>query len=110
VKHFGKRGMSLLGAVLVSCVERDGKVGLEYVFLDCIVERYSSQDNMQVHGVLTLLLHLIKAQYPDTTEISITLDNAACLASHDIIAYIHHLSKELEGFGLAVILWICTEA
>jgi hypothetical protein len=47
VKHFGKRGMSLLGAVLVSCVERDGKVGLEYVFFDCIVDRqYASNNNI----------------------------------------------------------------
>jgi hypothetical protein len=52
---------------------------------------------MQVLGVLTSLLPHIKAQYPDITEISIQSDNASCLASNDIIAYIHHLNKELEG-------------
>jgi hypothetical protein len=42
---------------------------------------------------LTSLLPLIKAQYPDTTDISIQSDNATSSASHDIIAYIHHLRR-----------------
>jgi hypothetical protein len=71
VEYFGKRGMSLLGAMLVRRVVRDGKVGLEYIFFDCIVERYSSQDNMQVLGVLTSLLPHIKELYPEITELSI---------------------------------------
>lgn len=33
-----------------------------------------------------------------------------CLASHDIIANIHLLNKELEGIGLTVVQWIYTEA
>jgi hypothetical protein len=81
--------MSLLGVVLVRRVGRDGKVGveqLESLFFDCIVERYSSRDNMQVLGVLTLLLPIIKAQSPNITEISIQSDNALYLSSHDIIA------------------------
>jgi hypothetical protein len=40
--------MSLLDAMLVRHVESDDKVGLEYIFFDCIVERYSIKDNMQV--------------------------------------------------------------
>jgi hypothetical protein len=110
VEYFGKRGMSLLGAMLVRRVVRDGKVGLEYVFFDCIVERYSSQDNMQVLGVLTSLLPKIKQLYPEITEISIQSDNASCLASHDNIAYIHHLNKTLEGLGMTVVQWIYNEA
>jgi hypothetical protein len=47
---------------------------------------------MQVLVALTPLLPLIKAQYPDT-EMSIQSDNASCLASHDIIAYIHHFRR-----------------
>jgi hypothetical protein len=100
--------VSLRGAMLVRRVERDGKVGLENVFLDCIVERYSSQDNIQVLGVLTSLLPLIKARYPDITEISIQSDNASCLASHDIAYTFTIWSKELEGLGLAVVQWIYT--
>jgi hypothetical protein len=63
---------------------------------------------MQLLGLLTSLLPLIKAQSSYITEISIP--QTMCLASHDIIAYIHHLNKELEGLGLTVVQWICTEA
>jgi hypothetical protein len=57
---------------------------------------------MQVIGVLTWLLPLVKAQYPDTFTISIKSDNASCLASHDSIACIHHLNKDLEALDLVV--------
>jgi hypothetical protein len=65
---------------------------------------------MQVLGALTSLLPLVKAQYPDIFTISIKSDNALCLASHDTIACIHHLNKELEGLGLVVAQLIYTEA
>jgi hypothetical protein len=39
VEYFGKRGMSLLGAMLVRKVERnDGKACLEYYFYNIVVE------------------------------------------------------------------------
>jgi hypothetical protein len=81
VQCFGKHGVSLLGAMLVKCVESDGKIGLEYVFFYCLVERDSIQDNMQVPGVLTSLLPLMKTQYPDINEISVLSlsNNASCL-------------------------------
>jgi hypothetical protein len=90
--------MSLLGAMLVRKVERDdGEPSLEYHFYDIAVDQYSSQDNMQVLGIMTSLLPLIKQDFLDITEISIQSDNASCLASHDVIPYIHHLNKELEN-------------
>jgi hypothetical protein len=64
---------------------------------------------MQLLGVLMPLLPLIKAQYLDLSTISIQSENASCLASHNIIACIHHLNKELEGLGLTVVPWIHTE-
>jgi hypothetical protein len=68
--------------------------------------------SLPVYGVMTLLLPLIKAQYPlDIIEISNQSENAPCLASHYIIAYIHHLNKRgLEGLGLTLVQWIYTEA
>ncbi len=65
---------------------------------------------MQVLGVLTPLLPLIKKLYPEITELTIQSDNASCLASHDIIAYIHHFNKELADIGLRVIQWIYIDA
>jgi hypothetical protein len=57
---------------------------------------------MQVLGVLASLLPLIKTLYPEITEPSIKSDNVSCLASHDIIAYMHYLNKELADTCLAV--------
>jgi hypothetical protein len=37
-------------------------------------------------------------------------DTASCLASHDIIAYVHQSDKEPDGLGLTVVQWIYTEA
>jgi hypothetical protein len=72
IEYSGKHGMSLLGAMLVSRrVEGDSSVGLGYIFFDCTVKIYSSQDNMQVLGVLSSLLRLTKVQCLDITEISI---------------------------------------
>jgi hypothetical protein len=105
-----REGMSLLGAMLVRRVVRDGKVGLEYIFFDCIIDKYSSQDNMQVLGVPTSLLPLIKKLYPEINELTVQSDNASCLASRYIIAYMHHLNKELADIGLKVIQWTYTEA
>jgi hypothetical protein len=89
--------MSLLGKMLVRRVERDSRVGLEYEFFHCIVERYSRQDIMQVLGVMASLLPLIKAQYPGITAISIQVDNASCLASHDIIHRLHSPFEQGAG-------------
>jgi hypothetical protein len=96
--------MSLIGDMLVSRVERSGEVGVEYL------DEYSSQDNMQVLDVLTLLLPLKKDQYPNIAETSIQSENVSCLASHDSIACIHCLNKGLEGLGLTVVYWIYAEA
>ncbi len=58
---------------------------------------------MQVLAALTSFLPLIKAQYPEITEISIQSDNTSCLASHDSIACIHHLKQELDGLLIQVV-------
>jgi hypothetical protein len=68
--------MSSLGAMLVRHIERDGKVGLEYIVFECIVERYSSQDNIEVLGVRVrsskfatfLTFHYNQRTQPDRLE------------------------------------------
>jgi hypothetical protein len=56
--------------------------------------------------LLKSLLPLTNKQYPDITEISVQSDNASCLASHNIITYIHRLNKRLEDLGLTAAEWI----
>ena len=49
LEYFGKKGMSLLGAMLVRRVVKKIKdkdvIGLEYIFYDTIIQNYSLQDN-----------------------------------------------------------------
>lgn len=63
--------MSLLGAMLGRRVVRDGNVGFEYIFFDCIVERYLRQDNIQILGAQTSPLPLIKDLNPEITDFTI---------------------------------------
>ena len=73
-----------------------------------VVDKYSSQDNVQVLAIVTALLKLLNVDFPELANIMIGSDNASCLASHDIIAYIHYLNKEIQG--IKVSKWIYTEA
>jgi hypothetical protein len=81
IEYFGKRGMSLLGGMLVRRVTRlkggIERLGLEYTFIDTVIDKYSSQDNLRVMAAMTLVIKLIKTKFPGIKEISIGSDNAS---------------------------------
>ena len=127
VEYFGKRGMSLLGFMLIRRInkkvkkKKDNKMsasnetytdGLEYTFYDVIVENYSAQDNTQVMAVIEALLPFLKKKYPEIEEVVLGSDNASCFASHDAIPFINCLNKEYNeaNMNLSVRKWIYTEA
>ena len=68
MEYFGKRGISLLGSTFV----RQMKIiinniqieGLVYYLYDLVVHNYSSQDNVQVLAVVTVIMKKIKQIYP----------------------------------------------
>lgn len=96
VEYFGKKGMSLLGAMLVMRNKRmneDGieEIFLEHFFLDCIIEYYSTQDILQVLSTLSIIIKFIKQKWPQISLVTIQSDNAPCLASHDNIPFVFHL-------------------
>ena len=109
VEYFGKRGMSLLGFMLVRRIKNGDKKGLSYHYFDAVIDKYSSQDNMQVLGVLEAVCKLITREFPQLDEIMVVSDNASCLASHDNIPYVH---KQINpNFpNLKITKWIYTEA
>ena len=112
IEYFGKRGMSLLGFMLIQGVERIVKdeivQGLTYNFYDVVVDKYSSQDNVQVLDILQAMIVQIKEDFPEITELTLGSDNASCLASHDNIIFVHHLNDRLDG--IKVRNWLYTEA
>jgi hypothetical protein len=62
IEYFGKRGMSLLGGMLVRRVTRlkggIERLGLEYTFIDTVIDKHSSQDNLQVMAAMTQLFDM----------------------------------------------------
>lgn len=102
VEYFGKRGMSILGFMLTKRVVRLFKgvqtEGLEYHFYDVVVDKYSSQDDLQVLSILDKIIDQIKKDHPAIKELVLGSDNASCLASHDNIPFIHHRKRNGHWF------------
>ena len=113
IQYFGKRGISLLGAMLVRKVVRDGNAGFEYVFYDTLVKHYNTQDTTQVSDAFDILVERIKADFPELTDIIVQSENASCLASHNKIPYVHFANKSTGKYGINGVLvkiWLHTEA
>lgn len=116
VDYFGKKGMSLLGAMIVQWKEKfdfSGKLvenGFEHNFIDTVVGDYTGQDHVQVAAVIEILFHHIRTHIPGITEINIESDNASCFASQNHIPFILHLNEENKRHGIRISRWIFTEA
>jgi hypothetical protein len=116
VEYFGKRGMSLLGAMMVRRTTREingeMKTGLEYVFIDIVIDKYSTQDSVQVLAAMQVIVtEHIKQRYPEIRTVTLQSDNASCFATHDAIPFVHHLNAETRGdSNLQIVKWINTEA
>lgn len=112
VDYFGKKGMSLLGAMAVQYVEKDDKEGYEYHFLDFIFKGYSGQDNIQVASALDAIVKQVALRFPVVKEIIIQSDNASCFSSQELIPFVYHLNGEAASYGgwPRISRWLFTEA
>ena len=112
IEYLGKRGMSLLGFVLIEGTEKvikeETAKGITYHFYDVVVDKCSSQDNVKILGILQEMIPKIKQDFPLIEELVLGSDNASCLASHDNIIYIRHLNQKVDG--IKVTNWLYTEA
>ena len=100
VEYFGKRGMSLLGFMLIRRINKKNKddvgvTGLIYEFYDVVIKGYSAQDHVQVLAVVEAVVKLIKTDHPEIKSLMLGSDNASCLSLHDLIPYVHDLNKRL---------------
>ena len=108
IEYYGKKGMSLLGAMFVQCVRNyDGYTGVKYSFVDYVIKGYSAQDNTQVSSIIQLLLKFVKRKLTNVKEICLQSDNASCFISQNIIPYIYHLQ---HNESVKIVKWIVTEA
>ena len=107
VEYYGKKGMSVLGAMIVTWKTK----GFEYKFIDCVFKGYTGQDNIQMAAALELLIGIVQEQDTNIKEIIIQSDNATCFASQELIPFIYHLNGESrESENPIMSKWIYTEA
>ena len=109
VEYYGKKGMSVMGVMLVQWMENDdGKKGFKYSFVDYIVKGYSGQDNVQVAALIQEISSLVRNKFTAVKQICLQSDNATCFASQEMIPFIHHLNA--ENNTTRIVKWIFTEA
>ena len=105
--------MSLLGFMLVKQEKQKIKDvptdGLSYHFYDVVIDKYSSQNNIQVLSVLDAIIEQIAKDHPKVKQLMLGSDNASCLASHNNIPYIHHRNLRADS-SIFCKNWIYTEA
>lgn len=103
---FGKRGMPLLGAMLL-WVGEDRKLQSHYV--DMVLDNDGEQDVGTSMSLLDGLLHYIKLKHRGTNKVYLVSDNGSHFASHDVVYFLHRLNL---GFGkdLAIAEYIYSEA
>jgi hypothetical protein len=111
VEYFGKKGMSLLGTMIVQANtggNNDDEPAVDYCFVDFVIKGYSAQDHVQVAATLRCILHRIAMVKPATKEITLQSDNASCFASQELIPFIYHGNKTVNR--PKVVCWLYTEA
>ena len=96
VEYYGKKGMSVLGTMVVQWVTKDDdkEMGFQYSIMDYIISGYTGQDNVQVCAILQLLCSSVQKMHPDVNEICLQSDNATWFSSQEMIPFIHHLNAE----------------
>ena len=108
VEYYGKKGMSLLGAMLIEGVLHEDLCVLKYSFEDYVIQLYSDQDHVQVASIVNLILERINEFRPNIREVCLQSDNASCFASQDFIPYIYSLNRRRNI--PSIVKWIYTEA
>lgn len=110
-EYFGKRGMSLLGCMVVQWITNGESTGFKHTYIDIIFKGYSGQDNVQVSSALQLLVEKVHEMLPSVATIVLQSDNASCFESQNLIPFVYHLNRESESKHLPIIRrWLFTEA
>jgi len=113
VEYFGKKGMSLLGLMLVQAIPPADDADLadapqfSYFFINCVVKGYAGQDHIQVAGVLQCLVRYLQRVHPNTRQVAIQSDNASCFSSQELIPFIYHMNG--AGVEPFITWWIFTK-
>lgn len=76
VGYFGKRGMSLLGAMEVRSKSVENESVFEYTFVDYVVKNHTSQDHVKKAAGMQLAVGSIAERHPGAKSVVLQTDNA----------------------------------
>ena len=114
VEYFGKKGMYLLGFMVVSHYpgnESGYQGGFQYKFVDVVADEYSLQDNIQVVSILHFVLLHAKENHPLVNIMFMHSDILTWFSSQEHVPYIYHKNKEWTvALSIMILLWIFTES
>eukprot|EP00559_Dactyliosolen_fragilissimus_P007958 CAMPEP_0184871406 /NCGR_PEP_ID=MMETSP0580-20130426/40701_1 /TAXON_ID=1118495 /ORGANISM="Dactyliosolen fragilissimus" /LENGTH=1005 /DNA_ID=CAMNT_0027374063 /DNA_START=1121 /DNA_END=4139 /DNA_ORIENTATION=- len=123
VEYYGKKGMSMLGTMVVQWITKSTSVkengvnvqkevgGFQYKFVDYVFKGYAGQDHTQVASAIEKILERVKEHNPEVKKVIFQSDNATCFASQELIPFIYHLNTEArQNDSPLVTRWIFTEA
>lgn len=107
--YFGKKGMSVLGAMLITNGNIVNKLKIE--FIDFVVDNTTAQDAHQVSQLLVYLVRQTHSLNSKIKYITIQSDNASCFASLCHVKLIFHMNIFFAENSLPTIKqWIFGEA
>lgn len=111
VEYYGKKGMSMLGAMFSQWNDDGEKRGFQYSFVDYVIDGYTGQDNLQVAAVVQQMMRTVQDRHPGVKKVIIQSDNATGFASQELIPFIFHMNTKLRAECKAVVTrWLFTEA
>jgi hypothetical protein len=111
VEYYGKKGMSVLGAMFSRWKDDGENRGFQYSFVDYIIDGYTGQDNLQVAAVVQQIMRTVQDRHPGVKKVIIQSDNATGFASQELIPFIFHMNTKLRADGKAMLTrWLFTEA
>mmetsp|Transcript_21013 Transcript_21013/g.29472 ORF Transcript_21013/g.29472 Transcript_21013/m.29472 type:complete len:980 (-) Transcript_21013:30-2969(-) len=123
VEYYGKKGMSMLGTMVVQWITKSTSVkengvnvqkevgGFQYKFVDYVFKGYAGQDHTQVASAIEKILERVKEHNPEVKKVIFQSDNATCFASQELIPFIYHLNTEARHNDSPLVTrWIFTEA
>ena len=105
--YYAKRGMSLLGGMVLRAVDEDESTVICASFIDVVMNNTWSQTNTDVKPGVEAILEEVHKQLPDVNEAVIVSDQAGAFSSPTHAPFIYGLRAR----GLPLVLrWVYTEA
>ena len=92
MEYYGKKGMSLMGAMEMQWVKNVNAAGelvegFQYSVTNYICKGYAGQDNVQVASLLEIIINEVQQKHKHVSEIILQSDNATCLRHRNIYPF-----------------------